>query len=201
MKIIEANNQLTIKQSKIVGLILGLVFLIAGTFALIYPDRFTDPLPLWMTIIFIVVGVVVIITTKNRTILIRKSENSLKIISKNLLGEKEEIVGLDEIDYIEMKENFETTYSNKGNSKMISYLLFIVKKSGEEIQLFEKTKVSGSKFFINLIKNKNKKIGELLAKHIGVNFEERRAPTVRETLGAIKEAFTEQIDKSKQNHS
>ena len=57
------------------------------------------------------------------------------------------------------------------------------------------------KSYLTKTPSQTKKIGELLAKHIGVNFEERRAPTVRETLDVIKEAFTEQIDKSKQNHS
>lgn len=190
MKIIkESENLMVLKDKNIAVFVIGIIFLLASIAIILKLDFFINQPPFWLGFVGIILGSFLIVVTKVTTVNIDKSVSKLIFLRKWLIGKSSIEYDLKQIKEIELFIAYHT--SSKGGG--YSYHLAFVLNSGEIIQL-----IPGNSSIIRVMGRQiipEKNIGARIAIFLGVPFQERRPPTVSETLSAVSSAIQNVAEK------
>lgn len=192
MKIIKENPDLMVlKEKNIIVFWVGIIFALAGVIGIFLPRFFIEKMPLWVGLVFILIGIVVFFNVRMGTVTLDKSTNQLKILWRKLLTKKYQEYALNQIKAVEMKESYiapsEEEISQTSQFPRHKYNLFFLFENNQEITLDPWTGTT------NL--EKERTLGETIAKFLNVTFQEQRPPTVGEVLSTVKEAAEEEMQK------
>ena len=183
-----------LKDRNVFVFIIGIIFVFIG-FAIIFKAGFfTSQAPMWSGFIGIVFGGYAILATNITTISLDKNSNKLLFSRRNLLGKKANEYNLNQIIEVELS----ATYSSSRRGGGYSYQLAFVLNNSEKI-LFN----PGSSSIIRIMGRQiipEKNIGARVASFLGVPFQERRPPTVSETLSTISSAIQSAAEKEIEKH-
>lgn len=168
-----------------VFLTVGIVFLIKEGFSPIEPSS-------WIYLLFIFVGILITVLWKTTTISLDKKTGKLIFLSKGLKGKTSKEYNLNEIKEIELHTEY---LKNKDNESNVFYNLIFILKSGERVPLSPGERGSRRSMGVQVIPEVD--IGKKLAKFLEVPFQERRLPTVQETLSAVASAVLSIFNKNK----
>jgi len=201
----ETQNQLILKQNRYSNIFLGIVLFLAGIGVFLIAHQTA---PKILSLVFLIIGILIIIFTKFITINIDKTQNSFSLIAAGLLGKKKTNIALDQIKEVSLEEYVSTQYNIAGqNANMgspmaqtnIVYDLVFYLKDGQGIPIQIK---SGGNTFINglpiggfgslLGRNKNVELGNKIATFIGIPFIDRRPPGVIDMLSGITQVNNNQ---------
>lgn len=185
----EDENLMVLKDRNIIAFAVGIIFLLAGIVVIVKPDFFTNQPPLWSGFVGVILGGFVIFVAKITTINLNKSVGKLTFFRKGLVGKSSKEYDLKQIKEVELSVAYHT--SSKGGG--YSYHLGFVLNSGEIVQLNP-----GSSSIIRVMGRQiipEKTLGARIASFLGVPFQERRPPTVRETLSAVSSAIQNAAEK------
>jgi len=191
----EDQNLMILKDRNIIAYIVGIIFLLAGIMVILKPDFFTNQPPSWSGFVGILLGGFVVAVAKSTTVKLDKLINKLSFSRKGLIGQSNQDYDLNQIKEVELSVAYNT--SRKGGG--YSYHLAFVLNSGEIVPLNP-----GSSSIIRVMGRQiipEKTIGSRIATFLGIPFQERRPPTVSETLStvssAIQSAAEKEIEKQK----
>lgn len=196
MKIIkEDQNVMILKDNNIMVFVVGLIFVLAGLMIIFKSGFFTNQPPTWSGLVGVLLGGFVIFVAKVVTVSLDKTTNKLVFLRKGLTSKTTREYALDQINEVELS----MTYSSSSKSRGYSYHLAFVFSNGEIIPLNP-----GSSSIIKIMGRQvilEKSLGARIASFLGVPFQERRPPTVSETLStlfsAIQSAAEKEIKKQK----
>ena len=190
MRIVKENeNLMVLKDRNIIAFAVGIIFLLAGIAVIIKPDFFTNQPPFWSGLVGILLGGFVVAVAKITTINLDKQVNKLTFLRRGLIGKNSNEYDLNQIKEVELSVAYNT--SRKGGG--YSYHLAFVLNSGEIVQLNP-----GSSSIIKVMGRQiipEKTLGTRIASFLGVPFQERRPPTVSETLSAVTSAIQNAAEK------
>jgi len=134
----------------------------------------------------------VVLVVKTITIVLDKNTKKLSFKFKSLIKEKSEEYNLDQIKQIELRQDYIPNSKGRG---AYAYELFFIFDNGEEVPL---NSYSSS---IVLVLGKQiipeKSMGARIANFLNIPFQERRPPTITETLSTIQEVVQKEIEKNK----
>lgn len=203
MKIVHQDeNRLMIKNGSI-NWLAGFIFLILGLVILFKPDFINTEIPWWFGVFIISIGGVSVIFPTRDFITFDKSENKLRITQKSMVEEKNNAYELNTIRAIELWAFRNQGTNNRNNS--LQYTLACMLENGDPV-ILNPTSSSSSRMSIgsmtwNFIPEKM--IGEKIAAFLNIPFSEnRRPPTVTETLNVLSETVKTAMEKhSNQNKS
>ena len=195
--LIEDQNTLVLRDKNLLAFFLGAVSVGVGLMIVLQLDVFTSQPPVWSGSIGILLGIVVILVTKITTVTLDKSTKKLLFQYQSLTGKKTVEYQLDQIKELELTATFTHSRTGSGYSYHVSFVLV----TGEVIPLNLGTvnilRVMGRHILTE------KSVGAKIAHFLQVPFQERRPPTVHETLSAvsstIQTAVAAEIQKKKQD--
>lgn len=183
MKIIqEEQNLMVLKDSNIIAFIAGTIFTIGGLVVIFKPDFFTNQPSVWVGFIGVLLGGSVISSAKITTVSLDKTSNKLLFLRKGLMSKSVNEYNLDQIKEVELS----VLYSSSSKGGGYSYHLAFVFNNGEIIPLNPGSSSVIKIMGIQIIPEKT--TGARIASFLNVPFQERRPPTVSETLSAISSA-------------
>ncbi len=168
-----------------VFLTVGIVFIIKEGFSPIEPSS-------WTYLLFIFVGILITVLWKTTTISLDKKTGKLIFLSKGLKGKISKEYNLNEIKEVELHTEY---LKNKDNESNVFYNLIFILKSGERVPLSPGEKSNRTSMGVQVIPEVD--IGKKLAKFLEVPFQERRLPTVQETLSAVSNTVLNIFNKNK----
>ena len=185
MRIVKENeNLMVLKDRNIIALVVGIIFFMAGIAVIIKPDFFTNQPPFWSGLVGIFLGGFVIAVAKITTVKLDKLANKLTFLRRGLIGKSSNEYDLKQIKEVELSVAYNSSSRGGGG---YSYHLAFVFNGGEIVQLNP-----GSSSIIRVMGRQiipEKTLGARIAGFLGVPFQERRPPTVSETLSAVSSAI------------
>ncbi len=190
MKIVKEDQDLMIlKDKNIIVFIVGIIFALAG-FAIIFkPDFFTNQPSMWSGFVGVLLGGFVVFVVKITTISLDKTSNKLLFLRKGLTSKTTKEYNLDQIKEVELL----VAYSSSSKGGGYSYHLAFVFNSGEIVPLSP-----GSSSIIRIMGRQiipEKTLGARIASFLSIPFQERRPPTISETLSAVSSAIQSAAEK------
>ena len=198
MKIIlQDQNQFVVKNS-ISHWFTGFIFLVIGLSIIFKPSflNINTGIPLWLGLFIVMVGIIPVLFNTRYLIIFNKDENKLKINQKNLVKQKNDTYELSDIKSIELW----TISGQNGGSKNngLQYELACIVENNQYVILNPDTqssfKISIGLAAWNIIPEK--KIGEKIAAFLNIPFvENRRPPTVNETLNVLYDGVRDAVGK------
>jgi len=199
MKILEKNQNLMIlKDSNIFAFVFGIISLLVGIVVITKPDFFTNQPPFWSGLVGIFFGGFVIAAAKTITIKLDKSASKLTFLRKGLIGKSSSEYDLKQIKEVELSVAYNSSSRSGGG---YSYHLAFVFNGGEIVPLNPGS--SSTLRIMGKVNNSKEALGAKIASFLGVPFQERRPPTVSETLSAVSSAVQsaaeKEIEKQKNN--
>ncbi len=190
MKILkEDQNLMVIKDRNIFAFFVGVIFALAGFLVILKPDFFTNQPPLWSGFIGIALGLFVVFVAKVTTISLDKASNKLLFVSKAIINKRADEYLLNQVKAIELQQ----VYREQG----YSYNLVFILENAKEIPLTlgsSIVKVMGKQ----IVNERN--IGARIANFLNIPFQERRPPTVSETLSVMQSAIQNAAQKEIEKH-
>jgi len=197
MRIVKENeNLMVLKDRNIIAFAVGIVFLLAGIAVIIKPDFFTNQPPFWSGLVGIFLGGFVIAVAKITTVKLDKLANKLTFLRRELIGKSINEYDLKQIKEVELSVAYNSSSRGGGG---YSYHLAFVFNGGEIVQLNPGSSSSIRVMGRQIISEKT--LGARIASFLGIPFQERRPPTVSETLStvssAIQNAAEKEIEKRK----
>lgn len=186
----EDQNLMTLKDRNIIAFAVGIIFFLAGVAVILKPDFFTNQPPLWSGFVGILLGGFVVAVAKITTIKLDKSIGKLTFFREGLIGQNHSEYDLKQIKEVELSVAYHTSSKGGGGH---SYHLAFVFNSGEIVPLNP-----GSSSTIRVMGRQiipEKTLGARIATFLGVPFQERRPPTVSETLSAVSSAIQSAAEK------
>lgn len=182
-------NLMVLKDRNITAFVLGIIFLLAGFVVIFKPDFFTNQLPLWLGLVGILLGGFAVAVAKITTVNLDKSINRLTFLRRGLIGKNISEYDLKQIKEVELSVASDT--SRKG--RWYSYHLAFVLKSGEIVKLNPDSSSVSRVMRRQIIPEKT--LGARIASFLGVPFQERRPPTVSESLFVVTSAIQNVAEK------
>jgi len=190
MKIVkEDQNLMILKDRNIIVFIVGIIFALAGFAVIFKPDFFTNQPPIWSGFVGVLLGGFVVVAAKITTVSLNKTSNKLLFLRRSLLDKKVKEYNLDQIKEVELS----VAYPSSGKGGGYSYHLAFVFNNGEIVPLNP-----GSSSTIRIMGRQiipEKTLGARIASFLSVPFQERRPPTVSETLSAVSSAIQSAAEK------
>ena len=202
MKIIKQTSGLmVIKDANIVSIFTGIILISVGVLALFYPNIFTneiDQFPWYFKFFFPLIGAIVLFCFKMTKITLDKASNKVLLISKKLIGEEHK-------KYYELnrikKVLLQKTYIYKREKTRCYFNIILILDNDEKINLPSSATVSvgggliGRKYF-----NKDEKIGEEIAKFLGVPFEKNDSENqgLKHTISELKKIIIKEKNKKQE---
>jgi len=153
------------------------------------PDFFTNQPPTWSGFIGVLLGGFVIFVTKISTVILDKLSNKLSFLQKGLIGKNSKEYNLDQIKEVELS----VAYTSQSKGGGYSYHLAFVLNNGEIVQLNP-----GSSSIVRIMGRQiipEKTLGARISSFLNIPFQERRPPTVSETLSAVSSAIQSAAEK------
>ncbi len=198
MRILEqSDSRMVLKDGNFVGLVIGVALTLLGLAVickLIVPSGDGDN---WLLgLISLLFGLAALLLPTFNSIIFDKSSNTLRMRQRNLFWNKSQQYDLTKIKQLELWQK------NTGGRGMSNKLMCVFAE-GNPISL-EVNKSSsgimmgGAGFTYNYVPEIS--IGDKISAFLNVPFiKDLRPPSVGETITAIKETFTEQIEKAKRH--
>lgn len=180
----EDQNLMILKDRNIIAFIVGIIFAFVGLAVILKPDFFTNQPPAWSGFIGVLLGGSVVFVAKITTLSLDKTSNKLLFLRKGLISKSTKEYNLDQIKEVELSVAY-TSSKNKGGG--YSYHLAFVFNNGEIVPFN-----LGSSSIVRIMGRRvipEKTIGARIAGFLNVPFQERRPPTVSETLSAVSSAI------------
>ena len=194
MRIIkETESLMVLKDRRIFGFFVGVVFFFLGTILLIFPNISVDRVPFWLDLVFIICGAFAILFMNVITVTIDKNANSMHFISKSLFIKGENTYGLKDIKQIEMRANEDSTSSGRTGFYTPKYSYSIVFILSNDIPVVMPS--SGTTIVAGVQIIPEKKLGARISAFLGVPFIEKKLPTLAESIGTIKEEISNSLEK------
>lgn len=183
----ENETQLVLKQSGLSNMLYGLLFVGMGTIVVIAANQNVLIARLFGGLC-VIVGILVVVTSKFITIIIDKAQNQLEYLTNNLLGKKINTVDLKQIKEVSLEEFVSDSSGARGRSTRISYYLVFNLQDGEGISILMGGDSGG--ITVNGVplggfkagRNQNVVLANKIASFIGVPFIDRRSPPTFPTL-------------------
>ena len=190
MKIIKEDQHLmVIKDRSIVTFFVGGIIALGGLVVVLKPDFFTNQPPMWSGFVGMLMGLFVVFVAKLTTVTLDKSMGKVVFKWKTLINEKLKEYDIGSIKQLELQQE----YASNSKSGGYSYKLVFILNTGEEVYL---NQYSSPYVTVNGIQIMTEKgIGTRIAHFLTVPFQERRQPTVGETLSTIQSAIQGSIEK------
>jgi len=185
----EDQNLMILKDRNIIVFIVGIIFALVGFAVIFKSDFFTNQPPIWSSFVGVLLGGFVVFAAKITTVSLDKTSNKLLFLRKGLMGKSTKEYNLDQIKEVELSIAY--TSSNKGGG--YSYHLAFVFNNGEIVPLNP-----GSSSIMRIMGRQiipEKTIGARIASFLNVPFQERRPPTVSETLSVVSSAIQSAAEK------
>ena len=149
MRISQENpTSLTLKDNNYIGLIIGTTFVVVSLFLLFTTEVLRAPFDFKKLLpsgIFLILGIVTVLTNKFTTIILDKNQNEASIKSIGVLGKKHNEILLNSIARVELKQEYKMESTNTGANirgfsvgsriPRLYYQLAFVLNNGQEIQL------------------------------------------------------------------
>ncbi|MFA6305796.1 MAG: hypothetical protein WC651_03660 [Candidatus Gracilibacteria bacterium] len=185
MKIVKQDKNLMILEEKgVMLLVIGIIFLLLGFLLIFEPKFFENQIPVWISFIIILSGVLAVFFAEFTTISFDKKSNKLLLSRKGL---KNRSVKEYKLDWIKKVEVFAEYIPSGGESTGgYSYHLSVVLSNGEIVQL----NLGGSS--ITRIRGKQiipeETLGAKIADFLRVPFEEIQSLQVKLLKGMEKQA-------------
>lgn len=190
----ETPDLMVLKEKNIFAFFVGIIFTLAGFLVILKPDFFTNQPPLWSGFVGITIGLFVIFMAKITTITLDKTAKKTVFEWKSLVSKKLKEYDLDAVKQLELQQVY--TSSSKGRSGY-SYKLVFILNTGEEVPLnpfgSSNVRVMGRQIITE------RSLGARIANFLNIPFQERRPPTVSETLSAIQQTVQKEIEKQKKD--
>lgn len=176
MKIIqEASNLIVLKSGNLIAWILGGVFALVGTVAIVSPTSFTNAPPVWVGAISFFVGLAIILFAKSSLVTLNKDTNQFSVARKSIIGgQKQEDYALNQIKQVELQYRVDRQNDqNRGRGESYSYRLIFVLIGGHEVPLT--VSFSGAGNVGGILRVKERVLGEKLSAFLGVPFIDIRS--------------------------
>jgi len=204
MKIIKQTPSLmVIKDSNIVSIFVGIIFIFIGIFMFFYSDISTnnvDKFPWYFKAFILLIGVIVFFGSKTTKIVFNKELNKISLIYKKIIGnEYKKNYELNRIKKVLLQK----TYSYDEKTPKCYFNIILILDNNEKINLPSSTTVSvggsltGRKYF-----NKDEKIGKEMAKFLGIPFEnsDSEKEGLKETISELKKIIINEKIKNKKKY-
>jgi len=193
MKIVkEEQNLMVIKNKNTFVFLVGITFALTGFLTILKPDIFINQPPLWSSIVGILLGSFIILVTKTTTINLNKTSNQIIFTHKTLFRQTITQHNLQQIKKIELQ----TIYNSSNKSSGYSYRLIFELNNGKQIPLNSQgssiIRIMGKQIIVE------KKIGTKIANFLNIPFQEKRPPTLKETLSVVQSAIQSAAEKEMQ---
>jgi hypothetical protein len=182
----EDENLMVLKDENIMALAVGVIFFMAGLVVIIKPEFFINQPPFWSGIAGICFGAFIITFAKITTLKLDKQTNKLTFLQKGLMGKHVNEYDLNQIKAVDLAIAYNNHAPSKKGGGFYYYVAFIL-NNGEMVQL-----KPGSSAFVRVMGQPimpEKTLAMRVANFLGVPFQERRPPTVSETLSAVSSAI------------
>lgn len=205
MKIVQETQAiLVLKQKNYVGIFIGILLFAIGV-CLLISQGVKDIKMLVISIIFILISLLVVVSTKFITLIIDKTSKRITITSKGLMRHSSQNIAIDQVKEVAIEESvtlvrtnnssttnsgtFNLSSSNPGMRKQVNYVLIFYLKDGQgipvQIDSPASFSVGGLPIGDYLVRNKIIELGNKIANFIAVPFKDNRPPTVNEVITGV----------------
>lgn len=206
MKIISETPSILILKENAYSVILGGIIAIITSFilAIVIFSNSPQPLTFLIPLVFLIVGIITILSAKLVIITINKSINKINLSFVGLLGKKTQDIDINQVSEVVIQENYgRSMSSNNGNTTFVphntaglNFTLVFYLKNGEGYPIPMGTANSGLSinripFNIFSVRNKQIELGNKIASFIGVPFKDNRPPTLSDMVGAIGQVINQ----------
>lgn len=175
MKITQQNETLMIlKDWPTLPFFIGLIFILVGIIMIFFPSSLKESPPVWVGVIFFILGCFASLSSKITTITIDKANDKISFYQRGFFGTENENFTLSQIKEIRIKK--------EELSKLFSIVFLL--KNGEEIPL-------GNNF--SSVYRAKRKLAEKISTFIKIPFQEDFTPSIKD----ISEVAQKIIEKSK----
>lgn len=183
MNIITENSEkMVVRDLGLIWFAVGLMFVLVGVVGLVRPDVFDTRPALWMSILPIGVGLAVLIFCAKVTTVTFEKVGSKKLANYvwlSILGVRTHEQDLSSMKKIELVEKS----GSKGGSTY--YLAFVLPNDDTVGFLDPRSKES----FSSSLYERKRDVGERVARFLGLPFEVRRPPTMKEMFSMMKQGI------------
>ncbi len=184
MKIIkQTSDELIIKDGSAKNIIFGIIFALIGGAGAIYLN-FVVSTPFWITMVFFIVGIIVILTSSSIVLSINKLGNQVGYQSKRIIGGKSYSYTIDNVLRIETRKSWKIQRNNQSNStisiprQVLVWQTIIIFKDGLELPISHEASSSSSIIGSMLMNGSGTEvaIATQIATFMGVPFQEIAPP-------------------------
>lgn len=188
----ETTNLMVLKQKNVFVFLVGIIFILAGLLVILKPDFFTNQPPFWSGFAGIAIGLFIIFVAKITTVTLDKTAGEIVFKWRTLINTKSKEYELGSIKQLELQQVYTSNSRGRGG---YSYKLAFILDTGEKLPLNPYSssivRIMGRQVILE------RKIGSRIANFLNIPFQERRPPTVSETLSAIQQTVQKEIEKNK----
>jgi len=182
----ETESLMSLKEKGLWFVLLGVLVLIIGLATIIYPNFSAEKIPLWMSLIFIAIGILAILAAETVLITFDKSAGKMLMQSSSLLkGKRSREIEFDSIKEIVLEKGM-SVETGKTNVKTNTYNLILLLKDGEGIFI---SKSSSSN---NFKVPKERGMGQRISLFLKIPFSERGASSLSDMFRNLKESIEKQ---------
>jgi len=182
----QSQSILILKDNNAIARLVGIIFLVVGFTIIIKPNVFTNNPPIIFGIISLLLGLFVILVAKVTTVTIDKVLGKIVFNWKSILKKETKEYSLSLIKELEIRPTYDS--NNDGGRSFHSFFILL---DGSEVALdpFGTTTTR----FKNAKPSSEISLNTQIANFMGIPFNERRPPTIQETLSAISSTVQSKI--------
>lgn len=196
MKItLESPSLMTLKDYNISHFLGGLLFFVIGLGITLLAGASGNLLPLAIGVIFGLIGLWLLISTKLVNISLDKGMNRAKFSLRSILKNEFKEIPLHEIKGLVLEK--EIRRSSKGKKRRQFSLRFVL-GSGTELP-FEFGSVAGTMDVLTSPEENIRKQAQQVSEFLGVSLKEVGPPSTSKTISAVKDAIAAGMKKTKKN--
>lgn len=195
MKIVkEDQNLMILKENNILVFIVGVFFFVGGLIEIFYPEFFNANPPIWWGIISAIAGMFAILLGQTITITLDKNAGLMTFLKWGLIKKDLNEYALNKIKKIELQQFYAGTSGKMSGQSRFSYEISFIMDNGQRIPLNPGV-TSARPVSILSSCPKETVFGQRIANFLGVPFQEKRPPTVSESLSTIQSAIQNAVQK------
>ncbi len=128
-------SMLVAKDSSMLPYIIGPIFALVGLIELILPGSYAERLPVWLSIIFVIFGVGVVLISTSFVTIWDRGRRIVRVSRSSIIRKSHMDIGFNEIRAIQLRQFSYNSYTNKGYQRMSEAVAFISLVNGSDVQI------------------------------------------------------------------
>ena len=181
---------MVLKDSKqLMSVIGGAILFVLGIWLLTNPNISTPPVPIWLSLLILIGGVLVAVLAKDTTITLDKGQSKFVIDRQSIIGKESKECSFDQAKEIQLRQSIHTSFSSKGGTDThFNVELFLILKEGKDILITSQRRSGHSIWSLarSQMTTNEERLGREISDFTKIPFRTYKPPSVTEMLSSLQ---------------